>query len=66
MRERKEIMANYEFTLRLNREVTAEEADTLYGDGCDDAGIETGPRGTFISFDREAPFAGGSDCLRGP
>jgi hypothetical protein len=55
MRERKGIMVNYEFTLRLNREVTAEEADTLYTEGCDDAGIETGPRGTFISFDREAP-----------
>ena len=35
-------MANYEFTLRLNRRITDEEAEALYEAGCDDAGIETG------------------------
>ncbi len=46
-------MTNHEFTLRLNRRITDEEAEALYEAGCDDAGIETGPYGTLISFDRE-------------
>ena len=48
-------MTSYEFTLRLNREVTDAEIEALYEAGCDDAGIETGPLGTLIEFDREAP-----------
>lgn len=47
-------MTSYEFTLKLNRQVTADEADMLYGSGCDDSAIETGPLGTRIDFDREA------------
>jgi hypothetical protein len=47
-------MTSYEFTLKLNRAITADEADALYatfGDGT----IETGPDITRIDFDREAP-----------
>jgi len=47
-------MTSYEFMLKLNRQVTADEADEFYGSGCDDAAIETGPLGTLIHFDREA------------
>jgi hypothetical protein len=43
------------FKLKLNREVTDAEVDALYGAGCDDAAIETGPLGTVADFDREAP-----------
>lgn len=48
-------MTNYEFTLRLNREVTEDEIEALHAAGCADAGVETGPQGTVIEFDREAP-----------
>jgi hypothetical protein len=48
-------VTSYEFTLRLNREVTDDEVDALYEAGCDDAGIETGPLGAIAEFDREAP-----------
>lgn len=48
-------MTSYEFTLKLNREVTDAEIEALYEAGCDDAGIETGPLGTLIQFDRKAP-----------
>lgn len=48
-------MTSYEFTLRLNREVTEDEVEALYKAGCGDAGVETGPQGTVIEFDREAP-----------
>jgi hypothetical protein len=48
-------MTSYEFTLKLNREVTDDEIDALYEAGCDDAGIETGPLGTVAYFSREAP-----------
>jgi hypothetical protein len=44
----------YEFTLRVNRELTDAEIEALYEAGCDDAGIETGPDGTLIEFSREA------------
>lgn len=47
-------MTSYEFTLRLNREVTDDELDALFEAGCDDAGIETGPLGASAQFDREA------------
>jgi hypothetical protein len=47
-------MATYEFTLRLDREVTADEADTLYG-VFHDGSIVTGPGETEIEFTREAP-----------
>jgi hypothetical protein len=46
-------MTSYEFSLRLNRQITDEEAEALYEAGCDDAGIETGPYGTLLDFDRE-------------
>src|SRR6266851_705408 len=48
-------MTTYEFTLRLNREVTDTEVEALYEAGCDDAAVETGPLGARIDFDREAP-----------
>lgn len=48
-------MNTYEFTLRLNREVSEDEIEALYEAGCDDAGFETGPHGTLAQFDREAP-----------
>jgi hypothetical protein len=41
--------------LRLNRQITDDEAESLYDAGCGDAGVETGPYGTMIDFDREAP-----------
>lgn len=47
-------MTSYEFTLRLNREVTDDDLDALFEAGCDDAGIETGPLGASAQFDREA------------
>jgi hypothetical protein len=47
-------MSTYEFTLRLDREVTADEADALYG-VFRDGSIVTGPGETDIEFTREAP-----------
>lgn len=47
-------MTSYEFTLKLNREVTDDELDLLYEAGCDDAAIETGPLGAAADFDRKA------------
>lgn len=47
-------MSSYEFSLRLNREVTDAEIEALYEAGCSDAAVETGPLGTLIEFDREA------------
>jgi hypothetical protein len=47
-------MITYEFTLRLDREVTAEEADALYG-VFHDGSIVTGDGKTEIEFTREAP-----------
>jgi hypothetical protein len=47
-------MSTYEFTLRLDQEVTENEADALYGVCCD-ASVETGPHETLISFTREGP-----------
>lgn len=46
-------METYDFTLRLDREVTAEEADALYG-AFDDGSIVTGPGGTTVEFARES------------
>lgn len=48
-------MTSYEFALKLNREVSEDEIDSLYDVGLDDAGIETGPLGTVADFNREAP-----------
>jgi hypothetical protein len=47
-------MTTYEFTLKLNRAVTAEEADALYA-AFEDGVIETGSTIARIDFDREAP-----------
>jgi hypothetical protein len=47
-------MSKYEFTLRLDREVTDEEAEALYA-VITDAGIATGPGVTEVEFAREAP-----------
>lgn len=47
-------MPTFEFTLRLNRDITDDEIDALYEAGLDDAAIETGPLGTMATFDREA------------
>lgn len=46
-------MSTYEFTLRLNREITEDQADALYGT-FDDGSVITGPGGTLIEFTREA------------
>lgn len=46
-------MEAYDFALRLNREVTADEADALYG-AFDDGSITTGPGGTTVEFTRES------------
>jgi hypothetical protein len=48
-------MQTYEFSLKLNRAVSAAEADALFAAGCDDGAIETGPAISRIDFDREAP-----------
>ena len=48
-------MSSYEFSLRLNREVTDAEIEALYEAGCGDAAVETGPLGAMVDFDREAP-----------
>lgn len=47
-------MSTYEFTLRLDQEVTADDADALYG-VFHDGSIATGPGETDIEFTREAP-----------
>lgn len=47
-------MKRYDFTLRLNREVSGEDIEALFIAGCSDAGIESGPNGTFMEFEREA------------
>lgn len=47
-------MSIYEFTLRLDREVTEDEAEMLYG-AFDDGSITTGVGKTEIEFTREAP-----------
>jgi hypothetical protein len=48
-------VTSYEFSLKLNHEVTDYELELLYEAGCDDAAIETGPTGAAADFDREAP-----------
>jgi hypothetical protein len=48
-------VARHEFMLKLNREVSPEEVEALYEAGCGDAGVETGPLGALLDFDREAP-----------
>lgn len=47
-------MATYEFTLRLDQEITEDQADALYG-VLDDGSIETGTHQTLIDFTRDAP-----------
>lgn len=53
-------MSTYEFTLRLDREVTADEVEALYS-VFDDGSIATGPGTTEIEFAREA--AGWADAI---
>jgi hypothetical protein len=53
-------MSSYEFSLRLNREVTDAEVEVLYEAGCGDAAVESGPLGAMIEFDREAPSLAGA------
>src|SRR5215472_5300616 len=48
-------MASHEFMIKLNRTITPEEVDALYDAGCSDAAAETGPLGTLLDFNREAP-----------
>ena len=48
------IMTTFDFTLRLDREITEEEADDFYG-VIHDGSIMTGPGRTEIEFAREAP-----------
>ena len=47
-------MTTHQFTLRLDQEITAEEADALYS-VFHDGSIETGEHETAIDFTREAP-----------
>jgi hypothetical protein len=47
-------MSIYEFTLRIDREITEDEADALYG-AFGDGSVTTGPGQTEIEFSREAP-----------
>lgn len=47
-------MNTYEFTLRVDREVTEDEAEALYG-AFDDGSVTTGPGSAEIEFAREAP-----------
>lgn len=47
-------MAMYEFTLRLDQEISEAQADALLGI-CGDASIETGAGSTEVEFAREAP-----------
>lgn len=44
----------FDFTLHLDREVTEDEADALYG-AFDDGSVVTGDGATTIDFTREAP-----------
>lgn len=46
-------MRTYDFTLRLDREVTAEEVEALYG-VFDDGSITTGPGITTVEFTLES------------
>ncbi len=46
-------MTMYEFTLRLDQQITDDQADALYG-VCHDVGVETGPHESLISFSRKA------------
>lgn len=46
-------MEAYDFSLRLDREVTADEVDALYG-AFDDGSVTTGPGGTAVEFTRES------------
>ena len=46
-------MTTYEFTLHIDREVTEDEADALYG-AFDDGSVVTGEGGTTIDFTRDA------------
>lgn len=47
-------MKTFEFTLRLDREITEQEVEALYG-AFDDGSVVTGPGSTVIDFEREAP-----------
>lgn len=51
-------MPEYEFALKLNRELTPAETGALFEAGLSDAGIETGPNGTLVDVTREAPSYG--------
>jgi hypothetical protein len=46
-------MPEYEFTLRLDQEVTESQADALYR-ACPDAAVAAGPGTTLVEFTREA------------
>ncbi len=50
-------MTVYDFTLRLDvlGYLTEDQTEAIYESTGGDVGIEDGPRGVFISFDREAP-----------
>jgi hypothetical protein len=50
-------MPEYQFVVRLNREVTPAEVDLLYEAGLGDGGIETGPAGAWVDVTREASSA---------
>jgi hypothetical protein len=41
-------MSSYEFSLRLNREVTDAEVEALCEAGCSDAAVETGQLGEML------------------
>ena len=48
-------MPTFDFELTLNYGITERETEALY-EACDgDLAIDTGPRGTVVSFTRDAP-----------
>jgi hypothetical protein len=47
-------MNAFDFTLRLSRDPTDDEIEALYETGCDDGTVESGPKGAYVHFDREA------------
>jgi hypothetical protein len=50
----RETMKTYEFTMRIDREVSESEVDALYS-AFHDGSVMTGPGQTEIEFAREAP-----------
>jgi predicted DNA-binding transcriptional regulator AlpA len=48
-------MADFAFRIRLRDPLSDEEADRLFEAFDEEVGVEEGPRGHFVGFEREAP-----------